>query len=80
MHPSSPPAGRTRASIKQWLHERIEECVHCCECERSVSPWDTHCPNCGQESPARVSPSAAVYLVVAFAVLTIVLCLMVRAF
>jgi uncharacterized OB-fold protein len=69
-------AGRIRGSVKQWLHDRLQECLHCSECGAAVTPWDSHCPQCGQENPARVSASAAIGLVIgtlclAFAILVL---------
>lgn len=68
---SSGRVDRIRHCIRQWFIQRIQECVQCCECHGRVSPWDTHCPTCGQESPARLSASAPVYLVLAFALLAL---------
>jgi len=65
--------GRVRTSIKQWFHDRLRECVRCCDCESAVTPWDSHCPSCGLENPARVSASAVVYLVLGFVLLTMIL-------
>jgi len=70
---SSALAGRVRHFVRQWFGDRMRECIHCCECENTVTPWDSHCPRCGQENPARVSPLAAVYLVLAFALLALIL-------
>jgi len=72
-HSSSALTGHIRDTIKQWFHNRMQECVRCCECQSAVSPWDSHCPRCGQQNPARVSPSAAVYLVLGFALLALIL-------
>jgi predicted amidophosphoribosyltransferase len=71
---------RFRGSIQRWFQSRVQESVHCCQCQSPVSPWDTHCPTCGQANPARVSPSAAVYIVVAFVLLALVLSSLVLAF
>jgi hypothetical protein len=43
------------------MHSRLQECVHCRECESAVEPFASHCPRCGQANPAKVSASAAVY-------------------
>jgi hypothetical protein len=72
-HLSSELAGRIRGSIKQWFHSRMHECVHCCQCGGAITPWDSCCQVCGQKDPARLSASAAVYLVVGFVLLAIVL-------
>lgn len=72
-HSSSELAGRIRSSVKEWFHCRMQECVRCCECGGAVSPWDSHCPTCGQENPARVSASAVVFLVLGFALLSLTL-------
>jgi hypothetical protein len=74
----SPISGSS--SIKQWFHERLHECVRCCECESAVTPWDSHCPTCGQENPARVSASAAAYLVLGFVFLAFILSFLILAF
>jgi hypothetical protein len=73
-------AGRAGASARQWFHERLEECVHCRECNGAVTPWDLRCPHCGQEHPAKVSTSAAVYLVIGASCLVFVLLLVTAAF
>jgi hypothetical protein len=65
-------AGRIRTAVPQWFQRRLDECVHCRQCESVVTPWESYCPNCGQGDPARLSPSAAVYLVLGFALLAIV--------
>lgn len=72
-HSGSELAGRMRDGVKVWLHDRLQETVHCCECESAVTPWDRHCPICGQENPARVSTSAVVYLVLAFVLLAAII-------
>jgi hypothetical protein len=71
-HLSSEWAGRIRRSIKQWFQNRLQECVHCSQCSGAVTPWDSHCPICGQQDPARLSPSAGVYLVLGFVLLAVV--------
>ena len=72
-HLSSDLAGRIRGSIKEWYHSRMHECVHCCQCGGAVTPWDTYCQVCGQKDPARLTPSAAMYLVLGFVLAAIVL-------
>lgn len=52
---------RVRSSVEQWMHCRLQECVHCRECESEITPFVSHCPICGQANPAKVSASAAVY-------------------
>lgn len=79
-HSTAELAGRIRTSVRQWFHNRLQECVHCWQCHSLVMPWDSHCDRCGQENPARVSPSAAVYLVLAFGLLAIGLSALVFAF
>ena len=58
---SSDPLLRVRNSVKRWMHSRLQECIHCRECESEVEPFASHCPRCGQANPAKVSASAAVY-------------------
>ena len=70
-HSGSEQAGREMGPVRLWFHRRIQECVRCAQCDAAVSPWDSHCPRCGQENPARVSASAAVYLVIGFVVLAV---------
>jgi hypothetical protein len=79
-HLSFELAGRIRDVIKQWLLRRMHECVHCCQCEGAVTPWDSFCPICGQRNPARLSSSAAVYLVLGFVMLAIVVPALILAF
>jgi predicted amidophosphoribosyltransferase len=80
MTPSSAWLCRIRSSTKQWFTDRLRESVHCSECESAVTPWDSHCPNCGQESPARVSASVAVYMVLGFVFLAGILSFLVLNF
>jgi hypothetical protein len=70
---SSDLAGRVRAFIMQWFHSRRHECVHCCQCGGAVTPWDSCCQVCDQKDPARLSASAAMYLVLGFVLAAIVL-------
>ena len=72
-HLSFELVGRIRNSIKKWFHNRMHEWAHCRQCEGVVKPWDSFCPICGQRNPARLSASAAVYLVLGFALLALVL-------
>ncbi len=72
--------GPIRSSVKQWYQNRRQECVHCWQCGGAVTPWETHCPNCGQMDPVRISKSAVVYLVLAFVLLTAALSCLVWAF
>jgi hypothetical protein len=72
-HLGSELAGRVRGSIKQWFHSRMHECVHCCQCGGAVTPLDSCCQVCGQKDPSRLTASAAMYLVLGFVLLTIVL-------
>jgi hypothetical protein len=58
--------GGWRDAIVQWIQARIQECVHCAECQSKVMPFASHCPNCGQANPAKVSTSAALCLAVGF--------------
>jgi hypothetical protein len=43
------------------MHNRLQECVHCRECQSEVEPFASHCPRCGQANPAKVSATAAIY-------------------
>jgi hypothetical protein len=43
------------------MQSRLQECVHCRECNSEVTPFASHCPRCGQANPAKVSASAAIY-------------------
>jgi hypothetical protein len=79
-HLSSELTGRMRASIKQWFQKRLQECVRCCHCDGTVTPWDSHCPVCGQKDPVRVSKSAVVYLLFGFVLLAAVLSAFIWAF
>ena len=63
----------SRGSIVRWFQTRMRECVHCRECQNLIIPFVSHCPKCGQVNPAKVSVSAAVYLALGFAVLTLTL-------
>ncbi len=79
-HLSSELAGRIRGSIKQWFHSRMYEFVHCCQCGGAVRPRDSYCQICGQKDPARLSASAAVYLVLGFGLLAIFLSFLILVF
>ena len=79
-HSSWELASRFRNCIRQWLQSRMQECVHCCECDNPVKPWDTVCPNCGQEGPSRLSASTSVYLVLGLVLLALTLSSLVSAF
>jgi uncharacterized OB-fold protein len=72
---SSEVPSRSRSFITRWLSARMQECVHCSDCQTKVVPFTSHCPKCGQANPAKVSVSA-VYLVLAFALLILVLSLL----
>jgi hypothetical protein len=65
--------GRRHSSIVEWFQTRIQECVHCTECQNVIIPFTSHCPKCGQANPAKVSISAALYLALGFAFLTFTL-------
>jgi hypothetical protein len=52
---------RVRSRVEQWVHSRLDECVHCRECDSEVKPFASHCPKCGQANPAKVSATAAIY-------------------
>jgi hypothetical protein len=52
---------RVRNTVEHWMHNRLQECVHCRECESEIPPFATYCPKCGQADPAKVSATAAVY-------------------
>lgn len=62
---------RVRGSVKQWMHNRLQECVHCRECESEIPAFAPYCPKCGQANPAKVSATAAVYPAVAGVVVTL---------
>ncbi len=79
-HLSFELAGRIRGSVKQWFDSRMHECVHCCQCDAAVTPWDSYCQICGQKDPARHSASAAVYLVLGFVLLATVLSFLILVF
>jgi uncharacterized paraquat-inducible protein A len=64
---------RSHGSVMRWLRGRMQECVQCSDCQSSIAPFTSHCPNCGQANPAKVSVSAAVYLVLGFALLILML-------
>jgi hypothetical protein len=59
-----------------WLQARLQECLHCTECQSGIAPFAAYCPKCGQANPAKVSISAAVYLTLGFAFLTAALLLL----
>jgi hypothetical protein len=65
-------ANHIRASVQQWFTNRMHECAHCCQCDAHVTLWDSCCPICGQQDPARHSKSVAVQLLLGFALLAIV--------
>ena len=79
-HSSFEWAGRIRTCVQQWFQRRMDECVHCRQCDSLVTPWESYCPKCGQRDPARVSPSAAVYPVLGFALLAMVLSALILTF
>ena len=64
---------RVRNSVEQWVHSRLQECVHCRECKSQVKPFETHCPICGQANPAKVSATAAIYPAIVSVLLMIAL-------
>ncbi len=78
-HLSLALTGRVSSSIKRWLDSRKQEFVHCCECGGTISPWDSHCPTCGQADPSRVPASVGVYLVLAFIFLALIVSLLIFA-
>ena len=61
--------GGWRNAIVRWLQARVQECGHCAQCQGKVMPFASHCPNCGQANPAKVSTSAALYLAVGLVLL-----------
>lgn len=65
-------AGRFREFVRQWLAKRRYELVHCHACDCPTEPLATLCPHCGQESPSKLAPSAAIGLVLLFVVLAAV--------
>jgi len=71
-HLTAQLAGRVPEPVKQWFRSRLRECVHCCQCEGDVTPWDTYCPNCGQRNPARIAACAPLYLALGFVLLAMV--------
>jgi hypothetical protein len=52
---------RVRTTVEHWMHNRLQECVHCRECQSEIPPFAPYCPKCGQADPAKVSATAAVY-------------------
>jgi len=52
---------RVRNTARHWMHNRLQECVHCRECQSEITPFVSHCPKCGQPDPAKVSATAALY-------------------
>jgi len=60
-HSSSGLFFRVRNSVEQWMHSRLQECIHCRECGSEITPFATHCPTCGQANPAKVSATGIVY-------------------
>jgi hypothetical protein len=70
-HSSSGLMYRVRNSVEQWMHCRLQECVHCRECQSEIPPLATYCPKCGQADPAKVSASAAIYPAIAGILVTL---------
>lgn len=60
------PSKLSQAIQNAWRRHHYES-SHCSECDAPISSFDKVCPNCGQGSPARVSPWVAVYLLVGVA-------------
>ena len=79
-HLSIELANRIRGSIKRWFYSRMHESMHCCQCGGAVTPWDSYCPTCGQGNPVRFSASAAIYLVLAFGLLAMIISSVILAF
>jgi hypothetical protein len=69
-----------RDSIRQWFNNRVQECFHCSQCDARVTPFATHCPNCGQTNPAKVSTSAVVGMIIGFVVVTLLLSFLIIVF
>jgi hypothetical protein len=67
-------------AIMRWFQARIQECVHCAECQSKVMPFASHCPNCGQANPAKVSTSAALGLAVGIVLLAFACFFLILAF
>jgi hypothetical protein len=57
------------------MHNRLQECVHCRECQSEITPFVTHCPKCGQPDPAKVSATAALYPAIVGVFLTLAMLL-----
>jgi len=70
---------RVGHSIELWCKARTQECVRCRECGSDVTLLASHCPSCGQANPAKVSLSAAVYLTIGFALVTLAISLSIVA-
>jgi hypothetical protein len=79
-HSDHDAAGRIVSSMMHWFHSRIQECIRCSACENAIRPWASHCPICGQANPARVSPTASIYLVLGFVLLTSTMSAVIMAF
>jgi hypothetical protein len=72
--------GRFVRSMKHWFQSRLQECTRCSACENAITPWASHCPTCGQASPARVSATAGIYLAFGFVFLTLTVSAAIIAF
>jgi hypothetical protein len=72
-HSSSGLWFRVRNCVEQWVHSRLQECIHCRECDSEIKPFVTHCPTCGQANPAKVSATAAIYPAIVGIFLTLAL-------
>jgi hypothetical protein len=71
--PNSGLAQRVRSSVEDWIRNQLRESVRCRGCRSEVTPFESHCPKCGQANPAKVSTIAVVYLAIAFVILAVVL-------
>jgi hypothetical protein len=71
---------RIRSSIAQWIRSRMQECIRCSGCENVVFPFVAYCSKCGQANPTKISISTAVFLVVGFLLIMLMLSLFIIAF
>jgi uncharacterized OB-fold protein len=72
-HSRSGLPDRIRSSVRHWFQDRLQESIHCAGCDSVIFPFVSYCPKCGQANPTTVSVSVAVYLVIAFVFLAIIL-------
>lgn len=60
---------QVRTAAGQWLAGRKHELTHCHACDAPTQPLGNVCQQCGQQSPSKLAPSAALCLVACFALL-----------